>query len=621
MEQYDLRSCFLPDLSGLHLRIYQFQSLLTQHLPVLAAHLDVLKVEPLYVSQWFLSFFAVTCPIPMLLRIYDVLLAEGASETLMRVALSLMRRNQKKILACKEFEDIMSLMLSRSLWDPYACNADDLVSDFVGLTGLVTRESLQALEKTFKEAKHEGSSAKVTNVPDLQAAASRFLGRFWAGSHSSSKSVNLSPALNSASRPHSLVQRTPSKQSMASTLNSLESSDSSTSTAPTDTSHRSSGDSNSIRTVETALPHDRKMVSKEDKDLHSQIEDLLIAMSDLQREHAQLARDLQKEREEREEDQKMAKSLLDYVKSQEKELKEILGTSESQQESSTTDPSETDLPLPEDSITQLIAKAEQHFSHNASKRASILQTKHQLRDDLAYWKGQYEIESKRSHELSRRLDEQEKENSSVRKELHEARGRLQEGHQAKQRLERQIQELRSRRAVQESSSETCEAGSTGEFTRDRSPAPSTGGLRELRLGRTDTFRSQATTASFSRRTSSLLMQPVLSTDNNAPAPEETLLAELVKTKTAEALARQELEEVKGKLDSLRKMLSGNASSPSTRSSPIDTTTSVGTLFGGVSPAVKTPREGPKVTPTSASGGGGGFFSGWGKRSVSAADGK
>src|SRR3954453_454886 len=131
MEDYDLRSCFLPDLSGLHLRIYQFQRLLSQHMPQLAAHLDALQIESAYLSQWFLSFFAVTCPLPMLLRIYDVLFCEGASETIMRVALSLMRRNEKTLLACTEMEDAMQLLLSRGLWDTYRFNADDFVNDFV----------------------------------------------------------------------------------------------------------------------------------------------------------------------------------------------------------------------------------------------------------------------------------------------------------------------------------------------------------------------------------------------------------------------------------------------------------------------------------------------------------
>ena len=112
MEHYDLRSCFLPGLSGLHLRIFQFQQLLSRHLPRLTAHLDQLQIQPLYVSQWFLSFFAVTCPLPMLLRIYDIILTEGASETLMRVALSLMRRNSDKIMECTELEGTYLILFS-----------------------------------------------------------------------------------------------------------------------------------------------------------------------------------------------------------------------------------------------------------------------------------------------------------------------------------------------------------------------------------------------------------------------------------------------------------------------------------------------------------------------------
>lgn len=97
--------------------MYQFQNLLARHRPALFEHLESLHVEPIYVSQWFLSFFAVACPLPMLLRIYDVIFLEGAIETIMRVGLSLMQRNEKMIMACTEFEDVMQLLLSRSLWD------------------------------------------------------------------------------------------------------------------------------------------------------------------------------------------------------------------------------------------------------------------------------------------------------------------------------------------------------------------------------------------------------------------------------------------------------------------------------------------------------------------------
>jgi len=91
-EHYDLQSYFLPDLSGLHLQIYQFQSLLSHHFPKLCppGGWNRLDIEPLCFSPWFLPVFAVTCPLLMLLWIYDVLLLEGACKTLIWIALSLM---------------------------------------------------------------------------------------------------------------------------------------------------------------------------------------------------------------------------------------------------------------------------------------------------------------------------------------------------------------------------------------------------------------------------------------------------------------------------------------------------------------------------------------------------
>lgn len=66
MGQYDLRASFTPDLSGLHIKIYQFRELLRDSLPAVSVHLDELQIDPAsYVSQWFLSFFAVTCPLPV----------------------------------------------------------------------------------------------------------------------------------------------------------------------------------------------------------------------------------------------------------------------------------------------------------------------------------------------------------------------------------------------------------------------------------------------------------------------------------------------------------------------------------------------------------------------------
>ncbi|OCT47229.1 putative GTPase activating protein (Evi5) [Cladophialophora carrionii] len=578
MENYDLRSCYLPDLSGLHLRIYQFQQLLSRHLPELAAHLEELKVEPLYVSQWFLSFFAVTCPLPMLLRIYDVILSEGATETLMRVALSLMQRNQKKLLAFREFEDALQFLLSRGLWDTYAQHADDLVADFVSLTVLVSQESLQTLEASFRQ------SHNITTAPSLKSAAASFLGRFWAGSsHAPSRSQNLSltiPANNVSIRTSS------SGQSLTSTLNSLETTNSEASTFATEFSE----DGPSKATLSTAISIQSSIVptpSSNNRDLHQQIEELLTELSKVQRQQVELAQELQSEREEREADRQIARTLLDCLRSQTAEIKELAGEDDS---GATTE------------LENVMAQAQQQLSRGESKRLSVDESKLQLRDALSEWKEKHEAEVTKCRDLMRQLDEREVEHHTLKEQLRDARARIQDAHRDKQRLERTVSELRSRNnSVPESPADLYTP--VTEFPDLTLPPPKNSGLRELRLGRPEANRSSSV-GPYSKRSSSLNTQAVLATENHEPVPNDAILLELVNSKTAEAVARQELEETKAKLDALRKILGGTNSSPTTRGnsseSPIPSTPSPGT------------KEVPKASHA-ASASTGGFFSGWGKR--------
>ena len=606
MEHYDLRSCFLPDLSGLHLRIYQFQNLLSMHLPTVAAHLDNLQIEPLYVSQWFLSFFAVTCPLPMLLRIYDVILTEGASETLMRVALSLMRRNEKKIVACTELEDVMGLLLSRALWDTYGCNADDLVNDFVGLTGLVTREGLETLEGTFKEASKEDSTAKVSTLPNVQAAASRFLGRIWAGSASLAKLTSPTSSLGVAapSRPSSFLRRTPSKQSMASTLNSIESTEShlsATSTEATAMSRNPSADCTPPKSVTFGNSVTSSTgVTSQDRDLHSQIEDLLTALSDMQREQAILVGELQKEREEREDDRAAVQRFIERARKP--------APLESIFEDQTHQTAET-LELEFEDAEASLCALEEHFSSTkADNRSSLAQqTKHQMREDLRLWKDQYEVEATRSADLTRHLADEKAENARILEQFRDMRTRMQEAHQDKQRLEKTLQDMRSRRFSTDSEFESVPATPV-----DVPPGP--GGLRELKLGRSGSIRSTTVpTQPFSKRSSSLGISTVLATENHRPASEDALLLELVNAKTAEAVARQELEEVKGKLDALRKMIGSGPAAAANGHRP----TASEACLPKIQPTTNAskPQETPKITPPAVTLGGG-FFSGWGKRTAS-----
>ncbi|EGR51630.1 rab family GTPase activating protein [Trichoderma reesei QM6a] len=511
MDRYDLRSCFLPDLSGLHVRIYQFRELLRANLPVLSSHLEDLQVETAYVSQWFLSFFATTCPLPMLFRIYDVVFAEGASETLMRVALSLMRRNETRLLSCTELEDVMQLLLSRGLWDCYHYNADEFVHDFGSLTGIVTREKLAQLEQGYRESLV--ATANTARTSDIATAAARFLGRIWASSGAFPRSSGLVPGLSAPSRPLSMLRRSTSKQSLASTLNSVEASSMSV---------MSSRESTPVAPKAAAAAATTGSKNTEDKYLHSQIEDLLTALSELQRNHALLSNELKREREEREEDRKAVRSLLDGLR------KRATGGDEA--------------------LSELLDRVESRFSiddesDEGKKKdkpsSSPPGEKSQLQLELDQTKDQLASAMSQNQDFNRRIHDLDQEMSSLKEQLRESHSHVRALHQDKQRLEKQIQVLRARPV----SGEPFGGRDSGT---DWSGKANGGGLREFKLGRSKSMATQGGT--YNRRKSSLLHSNDLSSTNDL----DTLLLDLVQAKTAQAIAKQEAEEAKQQLEALKK---------------------------------------------------------------------
>jgi hypothetical protein len=610
MESYNLRDSYTPDLPGLHVRIYQFRELLRQHLPALSAHLDDLQVDPAYVSQWFLSFFAVTSPLPMLFRIFDVIFAEGASETIMRVALSLMQKNQGRLLACTELEDAMQLLLSRGLWDCYHYNAEELVQDFTSLSEVVSTEKLAALEQGYRAAQISisTSGANATRMSDVSTAASRFLGRLWASGSGGAPTSNtspfslknaaatttttLSPGLNAPTRPLSMLRRTPSKQSLASTLNSMESSGSVLSSASTEAtfiSRDSSASDDPATATGTNAPGAKAVAANrpnnnsDSRYLHSQIEDLLTALSDLQRQQAQLADELQREREQRIEDGKSVQALIGALRRKHdsgpppppKSVRtggvvlrrtEVFESPEKRSSGASIAGKQGPQPLDEE-LSKLLVEVEKRFGPGTdNRRSSITQTKTQLRDELARAKEQLANELAKGQDNSRRVTDMEQETNTIKDQLRESHAHVRSLHQDKQRLEKQIHDLKLRGGIADPSITTpamaiVEAasdwwGRTNAAAGASEPLPSKpgGGLRELKLGRSRSTPSGASSVFGSKRTSTLFVKG--SRESTAPgganSEHEALLLELVQAKTAEAVARQEADESKQKLESLRR---------------------------------------------------------------------
>lgn len=98
MKEYEIRELFCPEMKGLHLLLHQFDTLLEKKLPLLFNHLTRQGVRSLmYASQWFLTFFSYKFPLDVVLRIFDVIITQGA-EALIKLAINLMLRNETSLL-------------------------------------------------------------------------------------------------------------------------------------------------------------------------------------------------------------------------------------------------------------------------------------------------------------------------------------------------------------------------------------------------------------------------------------------------------------------------------------------------------------------------------------------
>ncbi|KAJ2450395.1 hypothetical protein EV183_004312 [Coemansia sp. RSA 2336] len=184
METYDLRGMFTEDMAGLHLRLHQFGVLAGEIVPDLMAHLEQLGVLPaMYVPSWFLSLFAYTMPLSFVLRAMDVIMAERAPETIMRIGIALLQRNADKLLAQKDFESAMSVLNSGLYSDD--CSRDRpgfVLQEAARLGAVVTAARLDELETSYwREQGVERRSGQQPRAeqPSTHAAVVKFLGWPW----------------------------------------------------------------------------------------------------------------------------------------------------------------------------------------------------------------------------------------------------------------------------------------------------------------------------------------------------------------------------------------------------------------------------------------------------------
>ncbi|KAK9886460.1 hypothetical protein WA026_016743 [Henosepilachna vigintioctopunctata] len=105
-----LRKQYLPDMTGLQVRLYQLSRLLHDKLPDLYNFLNKHDVGPtLYAAPWILTIFASQFPLGVVTRVFDLLFMEGL-DIVFRVALALLSLHKEKLLQCDGFEEIMDYL-------------------------------------------------------------------------------------------------------------------------------------------------------------------------------------------------------------------------------------------------------------------------------------------------------------------------------------------------------------------------------------------------------------------------------------------------------------------------------------------------------------------------------
>lgn len=117
MQTYEMRGHYTPDMEKLQLRLYQFEQLMEETVPMVFKHLRNQGIRStMYASQWFMTVFAYKFPLELVFRVYDILFVEGA-DALLRFAIALLKMNHDRILSL-DFEVLIEF-LKHGLFEPY----------------------------------------------------------------------------------------------------------------------------------------------------------------------------------------------------------------------------------------------------------------------------------------------------------------------------------------------------------------------------------------------------------------------------------------------------------------------------------------------------------------------
>lgn len=139
---------FNQDLTMVHTSDYQMEKLMEKYTPVVGQYLKEINIQPvMYMTEWFMCVFSRTFPYDIVVRVWDIFLAEGW-RIVYQVALALMKLNEKAIVG-QEYEDVFELI--RNFNGETLPPAEELIQE--ALMFPITDEELESLRKEFARTK------------------------------------------------------------------------------------------------------------------------------------------------------------------------------------------------------------------------------------------------------------------------------------------------------------------------------------------------------------------------------------------------------------------------------------------------------------------------------------
>ncbi|KAG0027098.1 GTPase-activating protein [Podila clonocystis] len=127
MSSYEMRGHYTPDMNMLQLRLYQYELLMEEQVPIIHKHFQNQGIRStMYASQWFMTLFAYKFPLELVFRVYDIIFVEGI-DSLLRFAIALLKANHDKILN-HDFETLIEY-LKNGLFEYYVDDPSMFIRD------------------------------------------------------------------------------------------------------------------------------------------------------------------------------------------------------------------------------------------------------------------------------------------------------------------------------------------------------------------------------------------------------------------------------------------------------------------------------------------------------------